>query len=188
MSASTPTTETDAKPPEFKRYRQVLAGIYLSVGALGSLLVLSSIVVDLFFHGGSASPEPAPADLLACNREVRALLTDLAVTSAEIQKSAATADLQEQDLGGRWEEFSRTWQRQWSTVNDRCQFDELADTGLGPAFDRMAWVHRRLPGLRLEYREHMKRFTENQADELAEMREALDKSLELLEQRAGTPP
>jgi len=60
--------------------------------------------------------------------------------------------------------------------------------GLGPAYDRMARVHRELPAMMLEYREMMRRFTREQARDLDAMRHALDKSRKLLEERAGTPP
>jgi hypothetical protein len=52
----------------------------------------------------------------------------------------------------------------------------------------MAWVHRNLPRLKLQYRETMQRFTDRQAETLAEMRDALDKSRRLLHEQAETPP
>lgn len=153
----------------------------MSLLSLGSLLVLSSIVYDLFLRRGQRPALPSPTDLAGCNDDVRALLEGLGTTAATLQAQAVTGD--PTDLGGRWERFSADWQRRWGEVNERCRFDELADTGLGPAYDRMAWVHRRLPPLRLEYRELMKRFTAGIAMTLEEMRRALDRSRTLLEQR-----
>jgi hypothetical protein len=161
--------------------------VWLSVGSLGSLLLLSSVVVELFFRGAGGANAPTPADLLECNAEVRTLLIELGETAAEIQKEAATGDRPERDLGARWETFSRAWQRRWETVNARCRFDELADTTLGPAYNRMAEVHRKLPRLKLAYQSLLKKFTEDEAAEIARMREALDKSRELLEQEAPAP-
>jgi hypothetical protein len=92
------------------------------------------------------------------------------------------------ELGTRWEEFSRAWDRRWNVVNAQCRFDELAETGLGRAVDRLAWVHRNLPGLKLQYREMMKQFSENQAETLAEMREALSRSRKLLQEQAEQRP
>lgn len=171
----------------------MLAAIYITVGSLGSLLLLSSVVAELFFrHAPAGMEDPTPLDQLSCNKEVEKLLSELGQTASDIQRDAAVGVARGRDVGesisDQWEAFSRDWQRQWETVNARCKFDELADTDLGQAYDRMAWVHRRLPGLKLEYKELMKQFTDKQADELAEMREALTLSRKLLEQRAETPP
>jgi hypothetical protein len=143
--------------------------------------VIASIVHELFLRRGERPPLPNPTDLLTCNRDVGDLLEGLGRTAAELQREAATGD--PEDLGGRWERFAADWQERWHKVNRRCRFDELADTGLGPAYDRMAWVHRNLPGVKLKYREAMKRFTDEQAGEIKEMREALKRSHALLEKR-----
>src|SRR5207249_1319078 len=108
------------------------------VGSFGSLLLLTSVAVELFFHHGASGVEPTPADLLQCNAEVQRLLGGLVDESTNLQRDALL-DETESDLAGHWEEFTRTWQRQWETVNTRCQFDELADTG-DKAFDSMARV------------------------------------------------
>lgn len=174
-------------PEEFRRYRQALAGLYITVGSLGTLLLISSVVVELFFTHGERRPAPSPADLLECNREVTALLEDLGATAAEIQREAVVGR-SESDLSKRWDDFSREWQRRWEAVNVRCEFDERAETDLGEAYNRMAWVHRNLPALKLKYKEMMKQFTREQAADLAEMRAALAKSRQLLEESAETPP
>jgi hypothetical protein len=179
--------ENKKNPEEFRPYRLALWIVYVSVGGLGALLLITSIVVELFGRRSDKAQAPSPADFLQCNSDVLTLLKDLAVTPAEIQREAATGAVQA-ELGNRWEEFSRAWDRRWNVVNAQCRFDELAETGLGPAVDRMAWVHRNLPGLKLQYREMMKQFSETQARTLAEMRDALSRSRKLLEEQAGTPP
>jgi hypothetical protein len=179
--------ENKKNPEEFRPYRLALWIVYVSVGGLGALLLVTSIVVELFGRRSDAATAPSPADLLQCNDDVLHLLEDLAVTPAEIQRAAATGATRA-ELGTRWEEFSREWDRRWNVVNVQCRFDELAETGLGPALDRMAWVHRNLPGLKLQYREMMKQFSETQAETLVEMREALGRSRKLLQEQAETPP
>jgi len=161
----------------------------MNVGAIGTLLLVGSVVVELFDPLGDkpAEKNPSPTDLLQCNADVLHLLQDLAVTPAEIQREAADGT-PPGELGEKWDEFSRTWDRRWNVVNVQCQFDELAETGLGPAFDRMAEVHRSLPGLKLAYREMMKAWNDKQAGRLADMRDALAKSRRLLEEQAETPP
>ncbi len=182
------TARTDAAPSaEFRPYRLALWIVYVSVGGLGALLLIGSVVVELFGRRSDAAQAPSPADLLQCNDDVLLLLEDLAVTPAEIQREAARGAAKS-ELGTRWEVFSREWDRRWNVVNAQCRFDELAETGLGPAVDRMAWVHRNLPGLKLQYREMMKKFSETQAETLAEMREALGRSRKLLHEQAETPP
>jgi len=184
-----PTSQDPPKDQEFHSYRRALVIGYVGALGLAAAWVVLSIVVELFFgHGRRVrAPEPTPADLLACNHDVRGLFEDPGKTAAELQAAAVVGDAR--DLDARWEEFSRhLWQERWEQVLRRCKFDELAETGLGPAYDRMARVHRELPAMMLEYREMMRRFTREQARELDAMRHALDKSRKLLEERAGTPP
>lgn len=172
---------------EFRRYRQILGGLYLAVASLGAVLLIASILVELFFRRGGPAPGPTPADLLACNEEVRRLLEDLGEAAADLQRDAARG-APKTELGDRWAEFSRGWQARWERVNTACQFDERADTGLGEAFDRMAYVHRNLPALKLKYQRMMKQFTEEHAEDVADMRRALDKSRSLLETHTEEPP
>jgi hypothetical protein len=179
--------ENKKNPEEFRPYRLALWIVYVSVGGLGALLLITSIVVELFGRRSDVAQAPSPADLVTCNGDVLHLLEDLAATPAEIQREAASGT-KITELGSRWEEFSREWDRRWNVVNVQCKFDELAETGLGPAVDRMAWVHRNLPGLKLQYREMMKQFSETQAETLAAMREALGRSRKLLQEQAETPP
>ena len=183
------SSDRGADDPEFHSYRRALRFVYFGVLALGSALLIASIVTNLFFHGhrpDRAAPEPTATDLLSCNHDVEMLLEDLGRSSTELQAQAVQGEAH--DLGARWEEFARQkWQPRWEEVLRRCKFDELAETGLGPAYDRMAAVHRELPGMMLRYREMMKRFTNDQARDLEAMRTALDKSRRLLEERAGTP-
>jgi hypothetical protein len=179
--------ENKKNPEEFRPYRLALWIVYVSVGGLGALLLITSIVVELFGRRSDTVQAPSPADLLQCNGDVLKLLEDLAVTPAEIQRAAAMGT-STTELGTRWEEFSKAWDRRWNVVNAQCRFDELAETGLGRAVDRLAWVHRNLPRLKLQYREMMKQFSETQAETLAEMREALSRSRKLLQEQAEQRP
>lgn len=173
-------------PEEFRSYRKALWIAYVAVGGLGATLLIASIVVELFGRSGQA-PAPSPEDLLQCNDDVLHLLEDLANAPADIMRQAAEG-VPGSELGKRWEGFSHDWDRRWETVNTRCKFDELADTGLGPAFDRMAWAHRNLPRVKLKYRDQMKQFTDSEAETLVEMRGALDRSRQLLQEQAEQRP
>lgn len=180
-------SEKPRHPPEFRRYRQALLAAYFAVGGLVALLIAASVIYELFFQRPDRArlPEPSPADLVACNADVQHLLEALGVEASELHLAAVKGDAR--DLGRRWEDFSRDWQRNWDEVNARCRFDELADTNRAVAYERMAWVHRNLITTKLEYREMMARFGEEQAREIARMREALDRSRADLQKRTGTP-
>lgn len=169
---------------EFRSYRQALVILYVGVLSAGSLLAIASIIVELFFQRHELAPEPTAADLLSCNRDVERLLDGLSREAGELHQQA----LSDANLGERWEEFASRWRREWATVNESCQFDILAETGLGSAYDWMANVHRDLPVLQLEYREMMRRWTDNQVPRMREMRRTLERSRKMLQERSGTPP
>ena len=168
---------------EFHYYRQALLVLYVAAWTVFAALLIGSVTTELFGKRGEHTAPPNPADLTVCNHEVRALVDDLGQTAARLQEQALSGS--SEDLGRLWDEFAKQWQIRWEMVNTRCQFDELSDTGLGPAYDRMAWVHRNLPTMKLKYRELMKRFTDEQAGELSAMRHALDTSAELLSRAQG---
>jgi len=179
MPVAQPTQTVDGRPPEFRRYRQLLAMSYMGVLALGGLFLTASVVNELFFAHKEGSPPPSPADLVVCEKKVRQLLDDLVATASRLQSSA----LEEKNVGGQWSAFEGRWQQQWSQANDQCQFTQLEETGLGADYDRVAAVHRGLPTMVLKYRELMHHFTDEQASELAEMRHALDTSRKRLQKR-----
>ena len=178
------------KTPEFRRYRQVLTAIYLVVIGLGGVLLTASIARALLFRsptveltGPKLSAEnPNPQELLQCNRDVAALLGALGEETASLM-ARPTAETDR-----HWEEFSRTWRTTYDEVNARCRFQELANTHLGTAYDRMAAVHADLPAMRLKYQDLLVRFDEEQADELGRMQRALQDSLAALEERARSAP
>lgn len=183
-----------ADTPEFRHYRQALVLTYLAVGSLGTVLLISSIVIELFFRPGFRAALPTTSDLLDCNQAVQELLEHLNETATRIQASVTARELPKAeapsptDLGDRWADFSHDWQKQWEAINAGCRFDERAGTGLGEGFDRMAYVHQSLPGLRLRYQRMLKQFAEDQAEDIADMRRALAKSRKILEEHAEKPP
>ena len=166
--------------------RRALLAVYVAVGALGVVLVLSSVIVELFFRRSERTAAPTPADLLACNRDVERLLGSLGESAGRLHGEALSGD--DAVLRSRWHEFDRAWQRDWQQVNERCGFDELADTGLGTAYDRMAQVHRALPRMKLKVRELIERFDAELAEDVTEMRRALDRSHDDLERSGLAAP
>jgi hypothetical protein len=169
--------ENPANPAEFRRYRQALLVAYVVLGGLAILLIAASVIADLFFTGKERARLPAPSavDPLRCNHDVRELLEALGGKAAELELDAVKGD--GKNLGARWEAFAERWEAEWRAVGARCAFDDgPAESARGPAFERVAWVHRNLIELARKYRGMMARFDEEQAREIARMREALDRS------------
>jgi hypothetical protein len=169
----------------------VARGLVLAAGVLCGLvglLITVSIVNDLFLGRTPPSARTAlsPDELLACNRDVRGLLEGLVREATRLQLEGLTSDGGEA-TSESWQVAGERWDRTWREVDARCRFDALADQGLGPAYDRIAWVHRSLPRTKLQYTEWMARFSRDLRPEIGEMRRALDKSQATLQQRAAGP-
>jgi hypothetical protein len=173
------------KSNEFRRYRQILAAIYIATIAGGFALLAASVAKQLFFkpdialQGPAISAEdPDPVMLLDCNQKVQSLYDELGRTIATLlQSPSKDAD---QDLGRAWEQFGRRWIHQWHVVDAECRFDELAGS-MGEPYDRMAQVHGDLRAMRLKYQSLLVRFDEEQSGELRRMQRALERSRVSLE-------
>tara|TARA_R110002096_G_scaffold77896_1_gene183125 strand:+ start:21676 stop:22254 length:579 start_codon:yes stop_codon:yes gene_type:complete len=163
------------------------------------LLLTASVVKHLFFRTPAVGlPEssivtdnPDPRDLLECNTLVLEQLTNLsAKTNTLLNQPVAGEPANDRqkssrrgDLASDWKRFSNQWRDEWDVVNARCRFSELAETTMGAAYDRMAHVHEALPAMRLRYNSLLAEFDNEQADELFEMRRALDESRESIQRR-----
>jgi hypothetical protein len=173
-------------PPGSRRHRLAfLAIVAILAGAIG-VLVTASIVIELFATGRPAARREAPsaAEQAACNRDVRALLERLVREAARLEQLPLEG--RGEDLVKTWDSTIQAWDDEWAALGERCRFAQLADRGLGTAYDRIAWVHHSLPTTKLKYAEMMARFSRDLAGEVAEMRRALDKSLvDLGERGAG---
>jgi hypothetical protein len=75
-------------------------------------------------------------------------------------------------------------------VGERCRFAELRGSGLGVAYDRMAYVHDDLGDLQRAYGVLLDRFIRKQASTVDRMRRDLELSKSLLDKRlrALVPP
>jgi hypothetical protein len=185
-------SEEAKRPNEFRRYRQVLAGVYLTLAACVAVLLAASVVKELFFRraGTEAAravppPRPAVAELLECHRMVLDLFDDLGRETGELLASPLKTEVEHGELASRWEVVSRAWRDAWDVAEARCRFSELAEAEMGVPFERLAKVHGDLPAMRLKYQALLVRFDDDQADELARMRHDLDLSRHELEELAG---
>ena len=175
-----------APPPEnptkSQRYRLALLVTVGGLGAAFALLLVTSVVVDLFFSRRDAR-QPATlsrGELVACNRSVRDMLEALVRETANLE---SRSDLR--DLSAEWDDFAEAWQRDFGTIGERCGFDHMDSSGMGTGYDRMAWVYRHLPTTKLKFRDLMAHYSRDLNVEVAEMRDALNKSQEALEKRAA---
>jgi len=163
------------------------------VAALAAFLLLAaSVVKHLYFRTRTVQvPEssivtdnPDPKDLLECNTLVLEQLTILSAKTNTLLAQPVAGDIDDRGrpskgrgrLASEWKRFSNEWRDQWDVVDARCRFTELAETTMGAAYDRMAHVHEALPAMRLRYNGLLAQFDNEQADELFEMRRALEES------------
>jgi hypothetical protein len=160
--------------------------VYLSAAVLGGLLVTVSVIVELWFPPRLPSPTrsgpPAPEELLRCNRDLARLLDQLGQAAGSLIAVPATAE-PAAPVSTRWAQFSRNWRKDWDQVDARCQFSEGAGSSAGVGFDRMARVHDSLRETHLRYDALVRRFDNEQVDDLIGMRRALEKSRKSLERR-----
>lgn len=160
-------------PPEFQRYRTALAAAFAVFGGAAALLILASIVSELFFHRQVTAP-PAP-DLVACNRDVRRLLDELIeAASLPVAKAPGTGD----EPSERWNRFSDRWQTEWTAADRQCGFSADNDQRRGTAYERMARVHHQLATTKLKVQALYERYSDDLAEDVREMRRALDQSRE----------
>lgn len=138
-------------------------------------LVATSIVLDLFSHRPLVTTRAlSPDELVACNRSVRDLLGGFVDETARLEQASLLRAAR--DLGADWDAFAARWQAEWEATGARCGFGELEGTGLGAGYDRMARVYHNLPTTRLKFRELVSHFARDVGVDVAEMRDALDKS------------
>lgn len=177
---------------EFRRYR---LGTYI-VAALavagGVAWMIASVAHSLFSHpevrsrimfSGKANDIDAQLD---CQHEVSALFTELNHKSFELPKDAA---LQDFELVGEWEAFSRSWKQRWRQVGVQCRFNELAGRGIGAGYDRLAVVHEQLELMQRAYSVLIDNYLSHHASRVDELRHSLKTSREEIErQRPKTPP
>lgn len=187
-------------PHEFRRYRQGLLALYFAVVAAGAVLLVASVVWQLIVS--QPAPErpalagdrpisvenPSPEALLHCHAELSKLLTRTVDTASElisVPRHEGRAELDE-----AWSDRSRQWRADYEAVGAHCRFPDLAAAREGAAFERMSEVFAGLPDVRDAYRDLLHQFDDHLADELAQMRRALERSRDALlrHERAVPPP
>lgn len=185
-------TKERNRSSEFKRYRQVLTGLYIGAAAAGFFLLIASVIQQLYFRtptvklpkSAIVAGQPDPRQFLICNDLVLEQLISLSTKTNSLfaeplsQHFAADGTRGNSDTSpaSEWKDFSTQWQDHWDVIDARCRFSSLAETQMGEAYDRMAHVHGALPAMRLKYNSLLAEFDREQADELRAMSRALEKS------------
>lgn len=167
------------KVNEFKRYRQILAALYIGAISLGFLLLAASVVSELFF----------PNDLARCHRDVADLHDELGRVPPRLL--ALAGEDRSSEIMPRWQAFSEEWLKRWDQIAARCQLGEPTSVGTessihgGEARKRLARAHSELPAMRLEYQSLLVRFHSEQAADLARLKRDLALSRSLLKRADG---
>lgn len=125
--------------------------------------------------------EPDREELLACHDDLSDLLTRLGAEAGRLV--ALPAETGGVDIGTAWNEAASAWRRDREAAGVRCRFEELATAQRGAAYERMANVYAELPEVLEAYEDILEEFDDHPAGELAQMREALERSRETLERR-----
>jgi hypothetical protein len=175
----------------FARRAIVAAWLVVAFGSIG--FFLASIAASIYF-GPRVRPRATPVprdDRLAhvrCNDELGALFRELHAATFEVQ--AALGPDYAIAVGRRWQQFSQDWTVRWRELGERCRFDELLDTGLGPGVDGTARAFHELGDVQRIYSGMIRTMVERHAMRIADLREALAKAHRQLERavRPGAAP
>jgi len=159
--------------------------MYLSLAAIGGLYVGVSVLASLTWAretvpDGPRAGEVSTQHVLACQADANRLLDELGRSASELVDIRDSAD---GSVSSRWAQFTTGWKREMQAVDERCGFSELQGSGLGVHYDRIARVYEQIPETFLRYDNLVRRFDNQQADELLSMRRALEKSKKALERR-----
>ena len=175
---------TRAPKAEFRRYRQglQLATVVITAGAVSWLL--ASVAHTLFAHPAvqpkatfSGRVDDVEA-LLQCQHDVESLFDGVNRKLFDLQALGARYDI---ELAEQWEAFSKQWQRRRLEVGARCRFDELANHGLGAAYDRLAAVYDELEGMQRAYAVLLYHYIDHHESKVNDIRHALETSRKAFE-------
>jgi len=170
---------TEDNPPfkrnEYRRYRQLLFGAYGIIAGVGFAWITATVLWGAFRPEANrthAAPDKleTPAE---CQKRVERLFQDLGLETSELLLGPQKGT--KPNTSSEWEAFSTTWLEQWITARVRCGFGENPRERQA-TLSKMAVVHEDLPAMRRKYQNLLVRFEEQQAAELARMRDALERS------------
>lgn len=155
----------------------MLVSFYVVVVAGLILLLSASVLGELLFAPNRDITQPVLAKgdtegLTSCHQDVTELFKSLGTKTSELLALAHSTGARS-EIATKWDRFSNGWSQTWTDVGARCSFEEPAEP-MGAAFDRIALVHAELPTVKLKYQSLLHHFEEEQAAELARMRNALN--------------
>ncbi len=103
-----------ARPKELQPYRIFMYVVYSVIAAAASLLILRSVVKDLFARARPG--QAAPATAAACLGDVERLSGSLSARAAQ----PTPLGLATEALSLEWDQWSRGWEDDLAAVSARC--------------------------------------------------------------------
>lgn len=177
-----------------RRWRWTFIAIYLVFTSVAVLWPGASIVA---FHCGLQQQAAQldgprisfnasdPRELRNCQQKLEQLLTDLHRETFTLQARALRF---EENPAAEWRNWSRAWRQRWRVLGRRCRLGELAGSGVSPAIDRMADIHKHLRQLQISYTGVMDQFVERYAERLNRLKQQLAKVRSMIDRQRPHRP
>ncbi|MCG5055475.1 MAG: hypothetical protein KA712_21125 [Myxococcales bacterium] len=156
----------------------------LSFSVLGSLYVLTSVGVSIYRRRNPPVEAATPVSEAITVAELKGCLEELSDVQVALEKHLESFH---HLLGGydpaeaqRWGDEGALWRKRWSRLGQRCRFQEARSRALRKELEDMASVYDELGAVHLTFTRELKRFGNEQAPRLSQVRTRVDKLSERL--------
>ena len=113
------------RPPELRPYRVFVYLFFSVLSALASVLILRSVVGDLFGGQARAGGALRPATAAGCVDDVGRLFSAISARAAQ-----PAADPASEAAALEWDRWSRGWEDELFAVSSRCRLDAHLDAAI----------------------------------------------------------
>jgi hypothetical protein len=175
-------------PPEFHRYRKLVAWTSSIVVGLGTLYLMLSVLVALQRQRNVVLGDRISAQLTSS--EIDGCYSELADVSVALEKHLENAY---HLLGGydseearRWAGEGELWRRRWRVLGARCRFVEQQPGPRNKDIEAMAAAHEELGSIQATYSRELQRFGSDLAPRLDRINQRVEQIGEHLG-KAGPP-
>jgi hypothetical protein len=169
------------KDPRNRPYRIALWTIYLTVIAVVSTVVLTSIVRNL------RGPHRPPASAaLPTRATIRVCLTELEALNREqnVRAFRLGEEIGEEDAIPHWQAWSREWEQRVDDLGERCHLDA---EGQRDGREEVARAREAVLALHRAYRAQVNRFAQEEAELARGASRALRDAREAVARAAASP-
>lgn len=148
--------------------------------------LIASVALSLFARpavrtGATYSGRPDDLEaLIHCQADVETLFDDVNRKLFDLQALGAKYDI---ERAQQWEDFSKRWKQRWLQAGARCRFEELENSGLGAAYDRLAAVYGELEEVQRAYALLLYHYIDHHASRVDDIRNALKTSRKTFERQ-----